>query len=105
MKDWHLLTPANTLENLKTSPHGLTSEEASRRLAQHGYNQMEEQKRKSWWRMVLDQLSDFMILVLVAASVISGLLGDLTDTFIILAIIVLNTIMGFVQEYRAEKAM
>jgi P-type Ca2+ transporter type 2C len=105
MKDWHLLTPADTVANLKTSPDGLTAAEASRRLEQHGYNQMEEQKRKPWWRMVLEQLTDFMILVLIAASIISGVLGDITDTFIILAIIVLNTIIGFVQEYRAEKAM
>ena len=105
MKDWHLLNPDEIIATLETSPNGLTAVEVTRRLEQHGYNQMEEQKRKPWWRMVLDQLADFMILVLIAAAVISGLLGDITDTFIILAIIVLNTIIGFVQEYRAEKAM
>ncbi|GEO06235.1 ATPase [Adhaeribacter aerolatus] len=105
MKDWHLLTPDDTIAALKTNPNGLTTAEIARRLEQHGYNQMEEQKRKPWWRMVLDQLADFMILVLIVASIISGLLGEWTDTFIILAIVLLNTIMGFVQEYRAEKAM
>ncbi|MDB5262671.1 MAG: ATPase, partial [Adhaeribacter sp.] len=105
MKAWHQLTSTDTIETLDTTPNGLSASEATKRLEQHGYNQMEEQKRKAWWQMVLDQLADFMILILIAASVISGLLGDLTDTFIILAIIVLNTIMGFVQEYRAEKAM
>ncbi|OGW19528.1 MAG: calcium-translocating P-type ATPase, PMCA-type [Nitrospirae bacterium GWC2_46_6] len=90
---------------LKSSLSGLSSEEASRRLEQYGPNELKEKKKKTMFMMLLDQFKDFMILVLIAAAVISGIVGEASDTIAIIIIVVLNAVIGFVQEYRAEKAM
>jgi Ca2+-transporting ATPase len=84
---------------------GLSQQEATARLQKFGPNALQEKKKKPAWMLFLAQFKDFMILILAAAAVISGIVGDLTDTLIILVIIVLNAVLGFVQEYRAEKAM
>ncbi|MBC6366236.1 cation-translocating P-type ATPase [Algoriphagus sp. AK58] len=84
---------------------GLSQSEVSIRLEKFGPNALQEKKKKPAWLLFLGQFKDFMILILAAAAIISGIVGDLTDTFIILVIIVLNAVLGFVQEYRAEKAM
>ena len=76
-----------------------------KRRAEFGPNLLEEKKRKPAWRLFLEQFQDFMILILMVAALISGVAGEWTDTIIILVIIILNAILGFVQEYRAEKAM
>ncbi len=84
---------------------GLSKAEAEKLFLEHGPNALLEKKKKSAWLLFLGQFKEFMILILAAAAIISGIVGDLTDTIIILVIIVLNAILGFVQEYRAEKAM
>ncbi|MDZ7582051.1 MAG: cation-transporting P-type ATPase [Deltaproteobacteria bacterium] len=68
-------------------------------------NELIEKKRKPLWMMFLDQFKDFMILVLIAAAVVAGVIGDPVDTIAIAVIVLLNAVLGFVQEYRAEKAM
>jgi Ca2+-transporting ATPase len=93
------------LAELRTSPQGLSSEEAEKRLEKYGLNELKEKKKKTPFMMFLDQFKDFMILVLIAAAIISGIIGEATDTIAIIVIVVLNAIIGFVQEYRAEKAM
>ena len=103
--NWHLIPLLEIAEKLHTSPTGIDDETASERLRKHGKNQIEDKKKKTIVQMILSQLSDFMILILIAAAVISGFIGDLTDTIIILAIIIINAVVGFIQEYRAEKAM
>lgn len=103
--NWHLLPLSEIEQLLNTTPSGIDDVSASQRLSEHGKNQIEDKKKKSVLQMLLHQLTDFMILVLIAAAVISGILGDVTDTVIILAIVVINAIVGFIQEYRAEKAM
>jgi Ca2+-transporting ATPase len=90
---------------LNTTPSGIDDITASERVCEHGKNQIEDKKKKTILQMVLSQLSDFMILILIAAAIISGIIGDVTDTIIILAIIIINALVGFIQEYRAEKAM
>ncbi|MEW5745217.1 MAG: cation-translocating P-type ATPase [Nitrospirota bacterium] len=102
---WHQRTAEHSLEELKSGPDGLPSAEAAARLAEYGRNELREGKRRSPAVMFLGQFTDFMILILIAAAVISGIIGDLTDTIAILLIIILNAVIGFVQEYRAEKAM
>ena len=103
--NWHLLPVSEITQLLKTSPNGLDEVTASNRLCEHGKNQIEDTKKKTILQMILCQLSDFMILILIAAAIISGIIGDVTDTIIILAIIIINASVGFIQEYRAEKAM
>ncbi|HEV8553241.1 MAG TPA: HAD-IC family P-type ATPase, partial [Casimicrobiaceae bacterium] len=103
---WHLLTAEETANQLGNAPDvGLTSEEATRRLAKYGRNEIREQEGRGPWQMFLGQFTDFMILMLLGAAVISGFIGELEDAAAILAIVVLNAIIGFVQEYRAEKAL
>jgi Ca2+-transporting ATPase len=92
-------------KEIGSQKEGLTESEAKKRIQQFGANALQGNKKKPAWVLFLAQFKDFMILILAAAAVISGIVGDLTDTIIILVIIVLNAILGFVQEYRAEKAM
>ena len=103
--NWHLLPLSEITQLLHTTSSGLDAVTASNRLCEHGKNQIEDTKKKTILQMILSQLSDFMILILIAAALISGIIGDVTDTIIILAIIIMNATVGFIQEYRAEKAM
>lgn len=84
---------------------GLTESEAKKRLKEIGPNTLKEKKKKTPFQLFLDQFKDFMITVLISASLIAGIIGEWSDTIIILVIVILNAIMGFVQEYRAEKAL
>jgi len=84
---------------------GLGEEEAKKRLHEYGYNEIEQKDRKSVFRMIADQFNDFMIIILIIAAVISGLLGEITDSVIILMIVVLNAAMGVVQENKAEQSL
>lgn len=84
---------------------GLSMEEVSERRSIFGKNSLKEKKKKPAWRQFLGQFQDFMIIILLSAALISGIAGDLTDSLIILIIVILNAVMGFVQEYRAEKAL
>jgi Ca2+-transporting ATPase len=93
------------LERLKSSSGGLSIQEALDRLQEYGPNELKETKKKTMIMMFLDQFKDFMIMILIAAAVVSGLIGELVDTIAIVVIVVLNAVIGFVQEYRAEKAM
>lgn len=105
-KLWHTLSAEETAQKLKTtSQAGLSHDEAIRRYAQYGANALNETKSRSPWRMLLDQFSEFMILVLIAAAIISGIVGDIEDTIAIIVIITLNAVIGFIQEYRAERSM
>lgn len=102
---WHQKEILHVLEDLDTSVNGLSSEEVRRRLDKYGYNEIAEKKKKHPITMFFEQFKDFMIMVLIAAAIIAGIVGKPTDAAAILAIVILNAIIGFVQEYRAEKAM
>ena len=102
---WYQLDPREVAAKLEASAEGLSSAEARGRLDRYGPNELIEKKPKSLWVMFLDQFKDFMILVLIAAAVVAGAVGELADTIAIVVIVVLNAVLGFVQEYRAEKAM
>lgn len=102
---WHQKAVGEILDKLGTSSNGLSTEEAARRLGEYGPNELQEKAKKTPFMMFLDQFRDFMIIVLIIAAIISGFIGDLTDTISIIVIVVLNAVIGFIQEYRAEKAM
>jgi Ca2+-transporting ATPase len=102
---WHQKSVESTLSGLDSTHEGLSSQEAVRRFAQYGPNELIENKRKSPFMLFLDQFRDFMILVLIGAAVIAGFIGEPSDTIAIVIIVFLNAIIGFVQEYRAQKAM
>jgi Ca2+-transporting ATPase len=84
---------------------GLSPEEASQREEHYGPNTIHERSRRPLWRILLDQFTDFMILVLVAAAVVAALVGDPEDALAVIVIVLLNGVLGFVQEYRAERAI
>lgn len=105
MDRWHQMDPGEVLKTLHTSDQGLSSDSASTLLKQFGLNQLVEKQKKTLVMMFLDQFKDFMILVLITAAIISGVIGELSDTIAIVVIVVLNAVIGFVQEFRAEKAL
>ncbi|MCL4424183.1 MAG: HAD-IC family P-type ATPase, partial [Firmicutes bacterium] len=84
---------------------GLTGHESRQRLLRHGENVLKEAKKVSPWTMLLGQFQDFMVLTLLAATAISFFLGEVADSVTIVAIVILNAILGFLQEYRAEKSI
>jgi len=102
---WHCREAVEVVEELGSTAQGLSASEAGKRLNQWGPNELVEKKKKTPFMMFLEQFKDFMILILIAAAVISGLIGEVLDTVAIVVIIVLNAVIGFVQEYRAEKAI
>lgn len=103
--NWHNSSISDVYKLLDSSASGLDQNKAELLLSKAGQNVIQEGKKKTVWSIILHQISDFMIIILIIAAVISGIAGDLTDTIIILTIIVLNALAGFIQEYRAEKAM
>jgi Ca2+-transporting ATPase len=103
---WHQLAPQGALDHLESSAaQGLSEAEAARRLAEHGPNELVERGGRGPLRILWEQLTATMVLILIAAAVLSGLLGDFKDAAAIGAIVILFALLGFVQEYRAEKAM
>jgi Ca2+-transporting ATPase len=103
---WHLLEPWQAAAWLKVDPaKGLDHGESRRRLDAFGPNMIMEQRRRGPLRMLIGQFTDFMIIVLIMAGIVSGLIGELTDTIAIVVIVVLNGIIGFIQEFRAERAV
>lgn len=105
-KKWYQLTAEEALEATGTHPSkGLTSAEAGKRLESHGQNELADGQRVSPLTLFLNQFKDFMVLVLVGATLISGLLGEYLDAITIIAIIVMNGILGFAQEFRAERSL
>jgi Ca2+-transporting ATPase len=104
-KIWHL--PVNDVAtSLKTSlSDGLFNVEVKQRQEQYGLNQLKEKKGRTPFGIFLEQFQDFIIWVLIGAALVSGFLQEWVDAFAIIAIVILNAILGFIQEYRAEKSL
>jgi Ca2+-transporting ATPase len=106
MMDWYQRETTDVLTHLETDlEQGLSQAEAQRRLAQHGLNELEERERRPPLAILASQFAEAMVVLLVVAAIVSFFIADLKDTITILVIVVLNAALGFVQEYRAEKAM
>ena len=88
-----------------TSNRGLTSKQVEQRRKQYGYNVLEEQKSISKWLIFLKQFQDFMVIVLLAATLMAGLLGEYIDAIAIMVIVLINGFIGFFQEQKAEKSL
>ncbi|EGO63237.1 calcium-transporting P-type ATPase, PMR1-type [Acetonema longum] len=103
---WHCYTVEETAAHLKADlSQGLTTHEAQKRLKLYGYNELPEKEKTIWWKTLLAQFQDFMVLVLLGATLISAIVGEYVDAITILAIVLLNALLGFVQEYRAERSI
>ncbi|MCD6248880.1 MAG: cation-translocating P-type ATPase [candidate division Zixibacteria bacterium] len=105
INNWHCLSTEQVFRDTKSSPQGLSSEEAAKLLLEKGPNELIEKAKRTLFAMFLDQFKDFMIIVLIVAAVIAGLTGDAADTISIIVIVILNATIGFTQEFRAEKAI
>ena len=103
---WHALEAPEILAQLATPMDtGLSSEEAAKRLSQYGQNQLDEAPGKTFFQMLLDQFKDFIVIMLIVASIISAVLGEYYESAAIIAIVILNATLGVVQERRAEQAL
>jgi Ca2+-transporting ATPase len=103
---WHALDAKDIVLRLQTRPdQGLQSSQAAERLKRFGFNELEESPRPGFFQMVVAQFNNFIVIVLVLAALISALLGDYIEASAIFAIVVLNALLGVVQERRAEEAL
>ena len=105
MANWHSISTDDTLKQLGSNAAGLDEAAVQRKLAEFGNNILIGKKKINPLLIFIRQFLNVMILVLVVAAVISFFIGEGSDTIVIIVIIVLNAIIGFIQEYRAEKAM
>lgn len=105
LKEFHALSAEETLKHLEVHEEGLSSSEVEKRLAHYGQNQLEEAPRPGFLALLWSQLNNFVVILLIVASVISALLGDYVEAIAIMAIVVLNAVLGIVQEQRAEQAL
>lgn len=105
-RPWHQMGAEEVAAALATDPSaGLTDAESRRRLEEFGPNLLEGAARVPWWRILLAQFQDFMVIVLLIATAISYGMGETADAITIVVIVVLNAVLGFVQEYRAERSL
>ena len=103
---WHTRSIEEVARLLETDlKRGLTAREAQARLEKYGPNELQEQPRPGFWRMLLDQFNQFLVLILIVSAVVSFFLGEYLDSGAIMAIVVLNAILGVVQESKAEEAL
>ncbi len=102
---WHVLTSEEAFSRLASSPRGLSGDEAARRLAAHGMNELRETARVSPWHLLLEQFKNILIIILLAATVLSAFLGHAVEAITIAVIVVFAVLLGFIQEFRAERAI
>jgi Ca2+-transporting ATPase len=104
-KSWHTMSPEETLKELNSAEHGLSQEEVQKRLAEYGLNELQKEKRASPIRMFLKQFTDILIIILLIATALSIAVEAIVDAIIIIAMVLATAILGFVEEFRSEKAV
>lgn len=105
MKDFYLQSKDEVLKEFKASPNGLSSGEAKERLAKYGENALVEGKKETVFQVFLDQFKDLMVIILIIAALISAFTGDAESTIVIIAVLILNAVLGTVQHVKAEKSL
>ena len=110
MENYYNLSVEETEKELNTNEEGLSNQEYDLRIEKYGFNELTEKKKESILVKFIEQFKDMMVLVLIIASIISGIIDlshgeGLTNTMIILAIVIVNAIIGVIQEVRAEKSL
>ncbi len=106
MSEWYRLPAEEVVRELGSDiKGGLSTEEAEARLEKYGLNELVERGLKSPWRIIWEQLTEIMVVILIFAGAVSLFLGEYTDAVVIMAIVILNAALGYSQEYRAEKAI
>lgn len=106
MTDWHLKTSEEIVQFLESDEsRGLTQQEAEIRLEKYGLNELVDKGQKSWWKILIDQFKGMMVVILFVSALISVFLHEYIDAIVILAIVILNAILGYVQESKAENAL
>ncbi len=103
--EWYSKETKEVLADLKADPKGLNREEAERRVTEFGYNELKERKRITPLQIFLGQFKDVFVIMLLVATAISFLVGEIVDAATIAVIVILNSVVGFIQEYRSERAM
>ena len=103
--NWHALSAEEVLKQFEVRENGLTSSEVTRRQAQYGLNQLTEAPRPGFLKLLWEQFNNFIVMLLIVASIVSALLGEWVDASAILAIVLLNALLGIIQERRAEQAL
>src|SRR3990172_6190384 len=104
-QNWHPLSTAEAIDRLQSTPAGLIGTEAARRLVKHGPNELQAAHRISPWEILFAQFKNVLILILLAATALSALLGHGVEAVAISVIVLFAVLLGFVQEYRAERAI
>ncbi len=104
-EDYYALEADEVLKLLESSKDGLSKSEAKKRLKEYGYNELEKGKRTTWFTIFINQFKNALLILLIFAGVLSLFLGEKIESTAIFAIVIINSILGFIQEYRAEKAM
>lgn len=103
---WYQQSGIEVVEQIGSDLHnGLTEGEAAARLAKNGPNELKGKPRATMWEMLLEQFKDFLVLILIAASIVSAFVGEVADSLVIVTIVVLNAVLGVFQETKAEKAL
>ena len=102
---WHTLSPQEILDHLKVRENGLTTGEVAERLVKYGPNQLTEAPRPGFLALLWGQLNNFIVILLIVASIISAFLGEWIDASAIMTIVILNAVLGIVQEGRAEESL
>jgi Ca2+-transporting ATPase len=102
---WHAVPAPDAFDLLRSKPDGLTSSEARKRLERYGPNELQEARRISPWQILLEQFKNVLIIILLIATVISFFLGHGLESVVIAVIVLFAVLLGFVQEYRAERAI
>ena len=102
---WYTMDAKEVLENLGSSQEGLTESEVSERLEKYGYNKLAEEEKISRVKILLHQFTSPLIYILLIAAVVTTFLGEYVDTGVIMAVVLLNAVIGYLQEFKAEESV